>query len=318
MFVDWWNHRGAYFVAKPHMRPALLDRPEWKHKFIKLKHIQLHFVEMVEGGAHESKPVMLFLHGFPEFWYSWRFQMRHFCAKYRVIAVDLRGYNDSDKPIGIEEYGMELLSADIMELIERLGKQVVLVGHDWGGMIAWNISMERPELLQRLVVMNAPHPKAATKLIRTRSSQLLKSWYIFFFQCPWIPEIFLWARDYGFLETCFLGKPMGLVHRENFTSEDLEAWKHVFSKPNSLTPPLNYYRASMRAVYRRQFTAAVHQPKTLIIWGQQDAALDLEGAELSARLCRDVKVELIPDASHWVQQDVPERVNAVMEVWLAD
>ena len=131
----------------------------------------------MECGHGEGKPLMLFLHGFPEFWYSWRHQLRHFRHRFHTVAVDLRGYNDSDKPLGIANYDLDLLVGDVAELIEQLGGgKAVLVGHDWGGVVAWAVAIDRPELVQRLVIMNAPHPKAATKVMRTRSAQLLKSW----------------------------------------------------------------------------------------------------------------------------------------------
>lgn len=312
----WWRNRRTFFRVQKHPRPAVLDAPEWRHRFVRLSKIQLHMVE--SGNAGEKQPLMLFLHGFPEFWYSWRYQLRHFRDKFRTVAVDLRGYNDSDKPTGVSNYDLDLIVSDIAELIETMGEKAIVVGHDWGGVVAWALAIEHPDLIQRLIIMNAPHPKAATKVMRTRSAQLLKSWYIFFFQCPWLPELWVWARDFANLERCFRCPKMGLVHPENFTDEDLEAWKHVFSKPNACSPPINYYRASMRAVNRRHFPFEPVRPKTLIIWGERDAALEPEIADLSLAMCREAKLEKIADASHWVQQDVPERVNQLMADWLAD
>ncbi|KAI1731554.1 alpha/beta hydrolase fold domain-containing protein [Ditylenchus destructor] len=289
LFIEWWKHKDStgrsFFTARNHQTPPKC---------------------LTDG---------LLTHGFLQ--YSYRFQLKHFRHKYHVVALDMRGYNESDKPVGIRNYDSDSVAADVAEAIEQLGGKAILVGHDWGALICWLLAMQRPELIaDRMVIMNVPHPKAFMKTVRTKSTQLLKSWYMFMFQCPVLPEIRFAANDFAFLEYVFRKRPSGLVHQENFTDEDLEAYKHVFSKPNAVTPPLNYYRAGMRVVGRRHFSAEPVKPKTLIIWGDQDAALDVEGAELSITLCRDARLERIPDASHWVQQDVPDKVNALIDEFI--
>ncbi|KAI1717985.1 alpha/beta hydrolase fold domain-containing protein [Ditylenchus destructor] len=318
LFIEWWKHKDStgrsFFTARNHQTPPkCLTEGPWTHGFLQLTNIRMHYVE----AGDKKNPLMVLLHGFPEFWYSYRFQLKHFRHKYRVVALDMRGYNDTDKPVGIRNYDSDSVAADVAEAIEQLGGRTILVGHDWGALICWLLAMQRPELIaDRMIIMNVPHPKAFMKTVRTKSTQLLKSWYMFMFQCPVLPEIRFSANDFAFLEYVFRTRPSGLVHQENLTDEDLEAYKHVFSKANAVTPPLNYYRAGMRVVGRRHFSAEPVKPKTLIIWGDQDAALDVEGAELSITLCRDARLERIPDASHWVQQDVPDKVNALIDEFI--
>ncbi|KAI1709497.1 alpha/beta hydrolase fold domain-containing protein [Ditylenchus destructor] len=323
LFIEWWKHKDStgrsFFTARNHQTPPkCLTEGPWTHGFLQLTNIRMHYVE----AGDKKNPLMVLVHGFPEFWYSYRFQLKYFRHKYRVVALDMRGYNDTDKPVGIRNYDAGSLAGDVAEAIEQLGGKAILVGHDLGGMVCWILALLRPELIaDRMIILNVPHHEAFQKRIQTTSSQFLKSWYMFMFQCPLLPEISFSANDFAYLENVFRKQPMGLVHQENFTDEDLEAWKHVFSKPNAVTPPLNYYRAlGMGAVGRRQQNASAEpvkvKPKTLIIWGEKDTALDVEGAELSITLCRDARLVRIPDASHWVQQDVPDRVNALIEEFI--
>src|SRR5262245_58570023 len=162
------------------------------HRFAVVNSVRLHYAEAGEG------PLVVLLHGFPEFWYSWRHQIKGLAAAgFRVIAPDLRGYNESDKPPGIASYRLELLTQDIVELIQHAGeKRAHVVGHDWGGGIAWWLAMQNPQVVERLVILNAPHPVAFFRELR-RPAQLLKSWYMFFFQLPWLPEVMLRVGNFA-------------------------------------------------------------------------------------------------------------------------
>uniref|UniRef100_A0A914CXI6 AB hydrolase-1 domain-containing protein n=1 Tax=Acrobeloides nanus TaxID=290746 RepID=A0A914CXI6_9BILA len=228
----------------------------------------------------------------------------------------MRGYGDSDKPNGIKNYSMQNLIKDVRETIEKLGQSsTILVAHDWGAVVAWYFAMYHPDMVERLVICNVPHPKAFEKVLRSKAAQFLKSWYIFLFQCPILPEEWIKTQDYKAIEIFFRGRKMGIVNRENFTDEDTEAWKFTFST-NGLTAPINYYRALMQLPERLRPTKEPVKPKTLILWGENDGALDIEGANLSPNYCENAQLKKIPDCSHWVQQDCPELVNKYIEEFL--
>ncbi|VDP11558.1 unnamed protein product [Heligmosomoides polygyrus] len=221
------------FTLKEHPKPKCLDG--WDEHYIQLKlinglsfqRIRLHYVQT----GPDDKRLLLMLHGFPEFWYSWRFQLKYFADKYRCMAIDQRGYNLSDKPKNIEDYRIDLLVNDIKELIDTLGyRQVYLMGHDWGAVIAWRFALYYPEMVDKLVILNVPHPSVLPKLMATSSEQRLKSWYIFMFQTPVIPEMTASSRDFHMFDVMFRDSKAGIKNKENFTDEDLEAWKHVFSQ----------------------------------------------------------------------------------------
>ncbi len=260
---------------------------------------------------------MLLLHGFPEFWYSWRHQIPALAAAgFRAIAPDLRGYNLSDKPLGVENYRVEHLIADVADLIRHTTHgRAIVVAHDWGGAVAWALAMRYPELVERLVVLNAPHPAAFERELRT-PGQLWKSWYIFFFQLPRLPEWLLSRRNFAYLDRSWRRDP---IRPEAFTDDDIRLYKEALARPGALTAALNYYRATFRAGLprRRDIVLPVTAP-TLLIWGERDRYL---GPRLLDRLDRWVprlRIERLPDASHWVQADCPEVVNRLLIEFLRD
>ncbi|KAH7723673.1 Protein CEEH-2 a [Aphelenchoides avenae] len=310
LLIGWFKNRGHFFYTNDHPKPRVLEG--WNHGYLQLSEITMHYVETGE----KTKPLIVCIHGFPEFWYSWRYQLRHFEKDYHVVALDMRGYNETEKPQGVEKYASQTLAKDVAEAIEKLGGKAVVLAHDWGAVIAWILATQRPDLVEKLVIMNVPHPKAFMKILRTKSAQLLKSWYMFMFQVPYLPEIVIKAQDYKFIERILRLRPAGIIHSENFTDEDMEAWKYAFSKPYAITGPVNYYRASVRQMGNRHLPDGLVQPKTLIIFGEQDVAIDLEAMELSLTYCREAELKTIPDSSHWVQQDVPEQVNKYVEEFL--
>jgi pimeloyl-ACP methyl ester carboxylesterase len=230
----------------------------------------------------------------------------------------VRGYGETDKPAGKENYTMEILKEDIVQLIKEVNpsKKCILVAHDWGGVIAWPVVQEHPELFEKFIVMNSPHGKVMAKAVRNGLKQLFKSWYVFMFQCPYLPEWLLSINDYEFIRDIYKSKTNGLVNEGNFTEDDVEAYKYTFGQEGALTPPINYYRCAFSGQPRKPFKL-IDTP-TLLLWGADDVALDISLAEGHKDICTDISVKVINDCSHWVQQDCPETVNEYMKEFLEE
>ncbi|MHB1424752.1 MAG: alpha/beta fold hydrolase [Gemmataceae bacterium] len=276
----------------------------WQHREARVNGVRLHYVQAGSG------PLVLLLHGFPEFWYSWRHQIPALAAAgFRVIAPDLRGYNLSDKPPGVSAYRIEALLGDAIGLIDHAGeKRAAIVGHDWGGVIAWRFAMHYPRAVEKLIILNAPHPAAYLREMRS-GGQLLKSWYIFFFQAPGLPEQILGAGDFDWLSRLLLRQP---IHREAFGPEDVRRYKRALARPGALTAALNYYRALRDPAQRSaRDVATIHAP-VLLLWGERDSYLSLRLTEGLDAWVPNLRVVRLADASHWVQNDAPERVNRLM------
>ncbi|CAB3402880.1 unnamed protein product [Caenorhabditis bovis] len=278
-----------------------------------MKDIRLHFVQT----GSDDKPLLLFIHGYPEFWYSWRFQLEEFKNDYRCVALDQRGYNLSDKPPLIEHYNIRELINDIKNVIEELGyKSAAIAAHDWGGIVAWQFAEFYPEMVEKLICMNIPRPITLMNHLRNSYKQFKMSWYFFLYQTPRIPEILCFAEDMKIFEDCFRSKEMGIRNREYFTDEDLEAWKYTFSNNGaSFKYPINYYRNMFDPTMLNGKEEILKMP-VLIIWGTEDGALGKELAHLSLKNLENGKVEYIEGASHWVQQDAPLTVNKLMREFL--
>lgn len=278
----------------------------WQHEYIVSNGIKLHYVTQGEG------PLMLMLHGFPEFWYSWRHQIPEFATDYKVVALDLRGYNDSEKPQAQSAYVMSEFIKDIKGVIEGLGyDSCVLVAHDWGGAIAWQFAHTHPEMLEKLIVMNIPHPAKFFQGLSTLQ-QLRRSWYIFFFQLPVLPELWLQAFDYQKIGDIFTNMA---IDKNAFTPEDIKAYKDAAAKRGALTAMLNYYRNILGK--RQQQKWSLLNVPTLMIWGEEDTALGKELTYGTSELVRNCQIKYIPNCSHWVQQEQPELVNQYMQEFLA-
>ena len=275
------------------------------HRTADLGDVRLHYVEAGSG------PLVVLLHGFPEFWYSWRNQIPALAAAgFRVVAPDMRGYNLSDKPPGIDSYRTDLLTRDIERLILACGEErAIVVGHDWGGIVAWLFAMRYPDMVERLVILNAPHPGSTTRALLS-PVQWLRSSYVLFFQIPWLPEAIWQAGNFALLRWVFRTDPR---RRDAFTEEDINRYVEAFSQPGALTATINYYRAAVQQnpLNVRQDLRRIERP-VLVIWGLQDRALGPELAEPDRQWVPNVHVERLPDASHWVQQDDRERVNALL------
>jgi pimeloyl-ACP methyl ester carboxylesterase len=280
----------------------------WAHRKATVNGIGLHFVEAGTG------PLVVLLHGFPEFWYSWRHQIPALAgAGFRVLAPDLRGYNESDKRAGVSSYGLDKLTGDVLGLIRHAGaERATVVGHDWGGVIAWHVAMHHPEVVDKLVVLNAPHPAAYRREL-ARPAQLLKSWYVFFFQLPWLPERMLRAGGYAFLERTLRREA---VRPGAFSSDDIWEYKRALAQPGALTAAINYYRAAFRHLRDAGRDARPIAAPTLLIWGEQDRYLRSRLTEGLAPWVPDLRIERLAEASHWVQNDAPAEVNRLLVEFL--
>jgi pimeloyl-ACP methyl ester carboxylesterase len=277
-----------------------------RHGYAELDTVRLHYVEAGSG------PLVVLLHGFPEFWFAWRRQIDALAAAgFQVVAPDMRGYNLSSKPAGVASYALPLLTADIRDLIaERGGADgALLAGHDWGGLVAWATAAHHPASITRLAILNMPHPQRMLEGLRT-GQQLRKSWYILAFQLPWLPERLLSLRR-------FEGLRQPLEHEARagaFSPSDIDRYVEAWSQPGALTAMLGYYRATVRARLRRESEelAPVTAP-TLVIWGERDRHL---GSELAEPHAADVpqleRVVRVPTASHWVAHDEPELVSRLL------
>jgi len=279
----------------------------WNHAYISTNGIQLHYVTQGDG------PLMLFLHGFPEFWYSWRKQIPEFASTHKTVAIDLRGYNDSDKPESQSAYVMAEFIKDVKGVIEGLGyDRCVLVGHDWGGAIAWSFAYAYPQMVEKLIILNIPHPAKFAQGLLT-PQQLVRSSYIFFFQLPILPEILIQLDDFKALEQAFKGMA---VNKNAFSDEDIEAYKNAFAKRGTLTAALNYYRNAFENGFNQRTWGVLEVP-TLMIWGEDDIPLGKELTYGTEQYVRNFQIKYIPNCSHWVQQERPELVNQYIHEFLA-
>ncbi len=275
----------------------------WQHRDIITNGIRMHYVTQGTG------PLIVLLHGFPEFWYSWRHQISFLAEHgYTVVAPDLRGYNDSDKPR--KGYNVGTLVRDIEGLIKGLGQEkATIVGHDWGGALAWAFAMRYPQMTERLIVLNAPHPAAMYRELRTLK-QLRKSWYMFFFQLPWLPEAIL-SRNRAEVIGEMLSR--SAVQKSAFPPEVIEKYRDAMSKPGAMTAALNYYRQMFRRSPRKT-TGRIQtiSAPTLLLWGEQDIALGIELTHGLEQWVENIQVHYLPDSGHWVQQEKPDSVNQLM------
>jgi len=285
-----------------------------KHGFCEPNGVRIHYVEQGQG------PLVVLLHGFPEFWYSWRKQIPALARRFHVVAADMRGFNESAKPEGVESYAIEHLVGDVRGLIRFFGRErAVVVGHDWGGIVAWAFAMLHPEATERLVACNAPHVGAFAGLTpEERLRQLQMSWYMFFFQMREVPERFLAAGDWAFLDLAFRTVKPGRI-----TAEDMAEYKKAIARPGALAAGINYYRANIRPellLGLDEIAAAVKVTRpTLLIWGEEDPFLSRPLAERAGDFVdAPYAARFIPGCGHWVQSEEPELVTSCMLDFLSD
>ena len=272
-------------------------------------------LDFVLDEAGEGNSVALCLHGFPESRFSWRHQLPALAAMgFRAAAPDMRGYGDTTRPLGRDAYRMDHLVDDVAALFDALGaRRRLLVAHDWGAFIAWDFAIRRRQTLDGMVIMNVPHPAIFRRVLRRSPAQMLRSWYIAFFQLPWLPEAALTARGAAAIGQAFLGMA---VDKSRFPDEVLAHYRALALRPGAAAAMVNYYRANAGVLARDTPTPLIDNP-VLMIWGEADTALGLELTEGYGPYVADFTLERLPGVSHWVQQEAPERVNALMADWIA-
>jgi len=253
-------------------------------------------------------PVVLLLHGFPEFWYGWRKQIEPLAAAgFRIIVPDQRGYNLSSKPSGVAAYALTELVSDVIAIADQLGQEkIFLAGHDWGAAVAWSTALLHPQRIAKLVVLNVPHPSVMRKFLRTRPRQLLHSWYMFFFQLPWLPEGVFSAFNFRIGARALLRSS----RPGTFSAEDLAQYRAAWSQPGALTGIINWYRALFRT--RTKFPDKTVRVPTRILWGERDAFLLAEMAHESLRYCTSAELFTFANATHWLQHEEPARVSELL------
>jgi pimeloyl-ACP methyl ester carboxylesterase len=266
--------------------------------------------------AGEGDHLALCLHGFPESRFSWRHQIPLLAEMgYRVWAPDLRGYGETEpKPRDVPSYLIDRLMEDVAALIDASGaKQVTLIGHDWGAGLAWTFAANAPRPLERLVIMNVPHPAVMNAHLRRSWAQLKKSWYMFFFQLPGIPERAMTTKDARAIRGAFYDMAIDKTH---FTPDVLDRYAHDAQRPGAMTGMINWYRAAFRLQGKLAGPWPMIETPTLIIWGEEDSALGVELLDGTDAHVRDLTVKRLPGVSHWVQQEAPEKVNPILKAWL--
>lgn len=280
-------------------------------QFIKLPDVTLH---VVMAGPKDGEPIFL-LHGFPEFWYCWRKQIPYLAEKgFRVIVPDQRGYNLSDKPKSVADYKIGLLAQDVVNLASALGyERFYLAGHDWGAAVSWWTALLFPERIKKLAILNVPFPPVMTQEIAQGNwQQLMRSWYIGFFQTPYLPEFLMSAFDFALLSRSLTES--GKFH--SFQPDELQEYKRAWSQPRALQSMVNWYRAAMRGNFGSDESSnAQITPETLILWGEQDKFLGKELVAPSLAVCRNGRAIFYPNATHWLQIDEADAVNQELEAF---
>ena len=289
------------------------DEEQLRHEIVHANGLGFHVATCGKGDR-----LALCLHGFPECWYSWRYQLPLFARLgYRAWAPDLRGYGETDRPPAREDYAIERLLEDVAGLIDAAGAgSTILVGHDWGAIIAWYFAIRKLRRIDRLIILNAPHPAVMERVFRTSWRQRARSWYALFFQIPRLPEVLLAARRYRAIGDAFRNMA---VDKSRFPEEVLRVYRENAARPGALTAMLNYYRAFVLGGGGKRQSALGHpriETPTLMIWGERDTALGKETTYGTQEFVADLTLRYLPNVSHWVQQEAPETVNAIIEEWI--
>jgi pimeloyl-ACP methyl ester carboxylesterase len=289
------------------------DELKVKHRFVDLPGLRMHYVECGQG------PLVVLLHGFPENWWSWRYQLEPLAqAGFRVVAPDLRGYGETDTH---GPYDLDTLAGDVCHFIAALGEQrAKVVGHDWGGAVAWHLAAKRPEFCERLVVMNCPHPVLMReRLLRNPSwVQLKKSWYFFFFLIPRVPEWLLTREDAGNVVRTLKASS---IDRAHLSPDEVRPFRDAIQRPGTARAMVDWYRTVVSEGLKAPFSAPAYDDinaNTLLIWGMRDPALGfadvVPGTE---RYVRRFRIERVPDCGHFVQSERPEAVNRALAEFLS-
>jgi pimeloyl-ACP methyl ester carboxylesterase len=291
----------------------------FKHDYMETNGVRLHWVS---SGSSENELIM-FVHGFPEFWYEWKDQLEEFGKDHFAVAPDMRGYNLSSKPDEVDQYQIKYLIEDLRSLAEKLGhRKFTLVAHDWGGVVAWAFALKHPDWLERLIIINAPHPAVFQRELRENPAQQKASSYMLVFRSPQAEQI-LSANNYERLVEAVLGEGL---RRGYFTEEDKEAYLEAWSRPGALTGGLNYYRAARIGPpsedneevtnFAADLSSMTIRVPTLVVWGEKDTALltgNLEGLD---EFVENLTIKRIPDGTHWVVHEEPALVNSYIREFI--
>jgi len=266
--------------------------------------VRLHAV----AAGRKDGPVVVLLHGFPEFWYGWHRQIAPLAAAgFRVIVPDQRGYNRSGKPRGVRWYALAELTSDVIAIADQLGqRKIFLAGHDYGAAVAWSAALTHPQRIARLAILNVPHPSVMRHFLMHNKKQMRRSWYMFFFQIPFLPEA-LFSANHFRMGTWTLERSS---RAGTFTCEDFAQYRAAWSEPGAVTAMIDWYRAAFR--YRAHFADRSVRVPTRILWGERDRFLAFEMAVASLRYCADAKIVSFPEASHWLQHEQPARVSELL------
>ena len=279
--------------------PAATLPSDLRHDYAEINGIRMHWVE---AGAGE---LVVLLHGFPEFWYSWRHQIAALAPGYRVVAPDLRGYNETERR---GPYDTDTLQQDVLSLIAHLGESSAhIMAHDWGGVIGWLLAIQHPEAVRTLTVCNLPHPAIFQRAIRRKPRQMLKSWYVLAFQAPWLPQRLIAFRNYQALAKALIGD----CRPGTFTREDIEAFLGAWRR-QGLSGGINWYRGLIRHPRRLPDPLPKVVAPTLLIWGEDDQFLGKELTFGTDQYVEMLDLHYLPGVSHWVQQEAPGEVNQLL------
>ncbi|CAG4951296.1 unnamed protein product [Parnassius apollo] len=283
--------------------PANLTDPKYGvHKYVKANNIKLHYVE--SGDA--SKPLMLFLHGYPEFWYSWRHQILEFKKDYWCVAVDMRGYGDSERPEGVSSYKIDLLVEDVRDFLRQLGRdKCILVAHDWGGLVASKFRNQHPDALHAIIMLGSASITAWLHEVWNNPEQRRNSWYVFFYRMPVLPELMIQMNNLRAFDAMF---------KDHSNENDIECYKYWFGKPCALTPPINYYRANFQLPLPEKYRD--EKVPMLIANGQRDKYLGPSILDCMKKEYKHIETMLIENCSHFLQQEAPEKINKIIRDFL--
>ncbi|KAG5684138.1 hypothetical protein PVAND_013379 [Polypedilum vanderplanki] len=299
-----FNSKSRFWEVKDRPEPpaALKSEEHGVHKFIQVNGIKLHYVEK----GNPTKPLIVFVHGFPEFWYSWRHQIKEFSKDYWTITIDQRGYGDSEKPSKISEYHINNMADDIRALVKKLGREkFILIAHDWGAAVGFNYVYRYMDTIEKYVMIGGPPSEAWKKLIVSSPKQFIMSWYIFFFQMPWLPEFVIRCNDLKSFDTMRLG-----------SKEDVECFKYTFSKPGALTSPINYYRAIKVLNPDPPLKKPANCAPGLFLLGEYDKYIARSTGKLAKAELDNLDFKLIMSANHFAQQHKPEETNRMIREFL--
>lgn len=289
--------------------PQFTNDTSLEHKFANVNDIRMHYVMKGCENNTQNRPVLLMLHGFLDFWYTWNRQIDTLSQNFCVVVPDLRGYGNTTKPQNASLYLMKILVKDIKEFIHVLEKQnmtnITLIGHDWGGMISFVFASLHEHMISKMIIINGMHPLAFGKRLFESVRQMIMSWYMLPFRRSTIPEQYIEIHDFKFFEK---------IHKQAFTKEEEDAAKYVFSQNYSLTASINYYRAfNTDADQLKKFDYKTINVSTLILWGEKDEFITTPVAEYNRQYLRNSSVLYYPNAGHWVLRECPYEITSRIE-----